>query len=298
MITVPLIKGCRGLVFYAMDLALKSGNMNSDGSLRYPDLLQNWGPSRDHGNIDLVGRIHESVAILTGNQPGGGPDYTEALVSGHYTVLSDEIAVNCEFEAGEYIPQPQNSTLNFLALEGSSNGKILLLVSNESHYPVPSGQSICLPGRFAEDYSIQTHGGYFPVSETARRRDYALSSASTNLSDIGLVLDMSGMPPVSVSLLELEPTFEGGHPGGSTFLEVQFSGGGSVNLRFKVTGIGRSTLSLYDLSGRRIETIWTGGSFPDVLEIELSPAQRPSGLYFAVLESPHYFISRKVMMFQ
>lgn len=298
MITVPLIKGCRGLVFYGMDLALKSGNMNSDGSLRYPDLLQNWGPSRDHGNIDLVGRIHESVAILTGNQPGGGPDYTEALVSGHYTVLSDEIAVNCEFEAGEYIPQPQNSTLNFLALEGGSNGRILLLVSNESHYPVPSGQSICLPGRFAEDYSIQTHGGYFPVSETARRRGSALSSASTNLSDIGLVLDMSGMPSVSVSLLELEPTFEGGHPGGSTFLEVQFSGGGSVNLRFKVTGIGRSTLSLYDLSGRRIETIWTGGSFPDVLEIELSPAQRPSGLYFAVLESPHYFISRKVMMFQ
>ncbi len=34
MVTVPLIKGCRGLVFYAMDLALKSGNLKSDGSLR------------------------------------------------------------------------------------------------------------------------------------------------------------------------------------------------------------------------------------------------------------------------
>ena len=108
---------------------------------------------------------------------------------------------------------------------------------------------------------------------------------------------MSGMPPVSVSLLELEPNFEGRYPGGSTFLEVQFSGGGSVNLRFKVTGIDRSTLSLYDLAGRKIEIIWTGRGFPGVMEIALNPAQRPSGLYFAVLESPHYFISRKVMMF-
>ncbi len=261
-------------------------------------MLQNWGPSRDHGNIDLVGRIHETVAILTGNQPGGGPDYTEALLSEHYAALSEEIAVNCELEAGEYMPQPQNSTLNFLALEGNNNGRILLLVSNDSRYPVPAGQAICLPGRFAEDYLIHTHGGFTPVSETARHRESVSSSASTIQSEIGLVLDMSGMPPVSVSLLELEPTFEGGYPGGSTFLEVQFSGGGSVNIRFKVTGIDRSTLSIYDLAGRRIEIIWTGSSFPDVMEIELSPAQRPSGLYFAVLESPHYFISRKVMMFQ
>ncbi len=298
MVTVPLIKGCRGLVFYAMDLALKSGNLKSDGSLRYPNLLQNWGPSRDHGNIDMVGRIHESIAILTGNQSGGGPNFLEALVSEHYGALSEEIAVNCELEAGGYLPQPENSTLNFLALERSDNGTILLLVSNDSHYPVSAGQAICLPGRFAEDYSVHAYGGFFPVSETAMRRESVFSRAfNNNRNDIGLVLDMSGMPPVSVSLLELEPTFEGGYPGGSTFLEVQFSGGGSVNLRFKVTGIDRSTLSLYDLTGRRIETIWTGGSFPGVMEIALSPAQRPSGLYFAVLESQNYFISRKVMLF-
>jgi hypothetical protein len=298
MVTVPLIKGCRGLVFYAMDLALKSGNLKSDGSLRYPNLLQNWGPSRDHGNIDMAGRIHESIAILTGNQPGGGPNYLDALVSESYGVLSDEIAVNCELEAEGYLPQPQNSTLNFLVLEKSDTGRILLLVSNDSHYPVSAGQAICLLDRFAEDYLIHTYGGFFPISETVRLLE-PLSSRSFNnhRSDIGLVLDMSGMPPVSVSLLELEPTFEGGYPGGSTFLEVQFSGGGSVNLRFKVTGIDRSTLSLYDLAGRRIETIWTGGSFPGVMEIALSSAQRPSGLYFAVLESQHYFISRKVMLF-
>ena len=299
MVTVPLIKGSRGLVFYAMDLALKSGNLRSDGSLRYPNLMQNWGPSRDHGNIDLVGRIHESVAILTGNQPGGGPNFLEALVSEQYGALSDEIAVNCEFEAEGYLPQPENSTLNFLALERSINGRILLLVSNDSHYQVSAGQAICLPGRFAEDYLIHTYGGFSPISETARRRGSVFSRAfNDNRSDIGLVLDMSGMPPLSVSLLELEPTFEGGYPGGSTFLEIQFSGGGSVNLRFKVTGINRSTLSLYDLAGRRIETIWTGESFPGVMEIALSPAQRPSGLYFAVLESQNYFISRKVMMFR
>ncbi|MCD4846894.1 MAG: hypothetical protein K8R76_01740 [Candidatus Aegiribacteria sp.] len=298
MVTLPLIKGCRGLVFYAMDLALKSGNLKSDGSLRYPNLLQNWGPSRDHGNIDLVGRIHESVAILTGNQPGGGPNYLEALINEQYVALSDEIAVNCELEAEGYVPQPQNSTLNFLVLEKSDNGRILLLASNDSHYPVSAGQAICLPGRFAEDYLIHTNGGFSPISETARRLGSVSSRTfSNNRSDIGLVLDMSGMPPVSVSLLELEPTFEGGYPGGSTFLEVQFSGGGSVNLRFKVTGTDRSMLSLYDLAGRRIETIWAGGSFPDVMEITLNPAQRPSGLYFAVLESQHHFISRKVMMF-
>ncbi len=298
MVTVPLIKGCRGLVFYAMDLALKSGNLKSDGSLRYPNLLQNWGPSRDHGNIDLVGRIHKSIAILTGNQPGGGPNFLEILVNERYGALSDEIAVNCELEAEGYLPQPQNSTLNFLALEKSDDGRILILVSNDSHYPVSAGQAICLPGRFAEDYLIHTYGGFSPISETVMRRGAVSSMAfNNNQSNIGLVLDMSGMPAVSVSLLELEPTFEGGHPGGSTFLEVQFSGGGSVNLRFKVTGIDRSTLSLYDLAGRRIETIWTGASFPDVMEIALSPVQRPSGLYFAVLESQHYFISRKVMMF-
>lgn len=299
MVTAPLIRGCRGLVFYSMDLALRSGNLRSDGMLRYPSLLQNWGPSRDHGNIDVCGRIHNAIAILTGNQSGGGPDFLEALVDGNYIPISDENVYNCVLESTGFTPQLQNTTLNFLAIENTRDANILLLISNDSNYPVPSGQAICFPGRFAEDYSIRTVGGFSPLPETAPASDCLCQERIyDNRGAMGLILDMSGMLPVSVSLLELEPAFSGEYPGGSTFLDVQFYGGGSVNLRFKVTGIDESMLSLYDLSGRKTETIWAGSSFPGIMEIELDPSQRPSGLYFAVLESKDYFISRKVMMFQ
>ncbi len=295
MITTPIVRGCRGLCFYALDLAAQSGNFTTDGHRTYPDLLQNWGPSRDLENIDMVGRVNDAVAILTGNQPGGGPDFPAALIDDHYSVMTEAGAVNCLIQEGGVIPQPQDTTINFLAVEDRRDGTILLMICNDSRYHVPPQSGIWFPGRFDIDYDVDVAGGFSPatvrVPLSPASSNYLLEEDDTET----LALDLTGMPPLGVSLLELEPTFDGHGPGGGTFLDV-WCYEGEAGARFKVSGISRGKLLMYDLAGRLVRRIWAGESFPGVTEIAIERENLASGIYFLLLRFGSYFITRRVTL--
>ncbi len=294
MLTVPVIKGCRGMTFYAMDLALMSGNMTIEGTLRYPNLMQNWGPSRDVGNIDVPGRIHRAVASLTGNGPAGGPDFLEAMIDTNFRVLQTAEAVNWTLDASaEMVTAPLDTTLNFIALEDQQSGAILILVSNETGSTLETGGGICFPGRFTWDYTLNVVDGFSPLHGIMPGA-YS-SQERQNIEDWTLILDFSGMPPVTVSILELQP--DGSEPQSSTFLEVR-SSGGSVWLRFKATLGVMSELFLYDLAGRKVETVWSGTGLPGVMEMTLNSNRLPSGIYFVTLVSGDFFASEKVTLLQ
>lgn len=294
--TEPVVKGCRGLVFYAMDLALQSGGIGEGGTLRYPALLQNWGPSRDQVDVDMPGRIHEAIAMLTGNLPGGGPDFLSATVDTTYTALDGDCAWNCIISGPVCTPAPEDTLLNFLALESLQDGTILVMATNESGTHVPSGRGISFPGRFSLDYQVRTMAGFEPFASYA---PVAISSRGDRTGEEDeryLVLDMGGMPPLGVSLLELVPTFEGSGPGGSTFLDVACYRG-SATVRFKAVGPVPGALRLYDISGRLVETIWSGIGLEGVQELALDTDRFPPGVYYLVLETGDFPIIDRVTLF-
>jgi hypothetical protein len=293
--TEPVVKGCRGLVFYAMDLALQSGGVGEDGSLLYPQLLQNWGPSRDTGDVDITGTIHEVIAILTGNQPGGGPDFLAATVDSSFAALDGDCAENCVLDRDGCLPAPGDTLLNFLALESRVDGTLLVMATNESREAVPAGSGLQFPGRFSLDYDVTTIAGFAPQARYASS-DLSVGLSSTAGDDGYLVLDMGGMPPLGVSLLELRPTFEGSGPGGSTFLDVACSGG-SAHVRFKTVGLGHSDLLLYDITGRLVETLWSGTGLAGVMELTLETGSRQPGVYFLMLVSEEFPMVSRVTLF-
>jgi hypothetical protein len=293
--TEPVVKGCRGLVFYSMDLALQSGGVGESGDILYPSLLQNWGPSRDTGEVDMTGRVHQVIALLTGNQPGGGPDFLAATVDPMYAVLDGDCAQNCEIGREYCVPAPGDTLLNFLAMESRDDGTILLMAANESGDAVPVGSGFQFPGRFSVDYEVTAVAGFAPQARYASA-DLSAGLSATAGAEGYLVLDMGGMPPLGTSLLELRPTFDGSGPGGSTFLDVACSGG-SARVRFKTVGPGSSELRLYDLAGRFVESLWSGTGFAGVLEFTLETGIRPPGVYFLMLVSEEFPIVSRVTLF-
>jgi len=293
--TEPVVKGCRGLVFYSADLALQSGGVGEDGAALYPPLLQNWGPSRDAEGAEVTSRIHEVVALLTGNQPGGGPDFLAAAVDPAFAPLDGSCAENCVSGPSGWLPAPDDTLLNFLALESLEDGTILVMAANESRLPVPQGGGIGFPGRYGTDYEVTPVAGFGPSPSRGGNAIDGIAAAGPG-GDGFLVLDMGGMPPLGVSLLELRPTFEGGGPGGSTFLEVACSGG-TASVRFKTVGTQETRLLLYDLCGRLVETLWSGTGFGGVMELELETGERPPGVYFLVLASDEYPLVSRVTLF-
>ncbi len=296
MVTLPVIKGCRGIVFYAMDLALMSGNMTDEGSLRYPNIMQNWGPSRDVGNIDLTGRIHRAVASLTGNGPGGGPDFLSAMIDTNFRALPLTEAFNCMINpVSGVVAVPSDTTLNFIALENQQNGTVLMLVSNESGSVLDEGRGICFPQRFSGDYTFSVVDGFSPVQRVISGSIPALDILTPADWSQKLTLDFSGMSSVTVSLLELRPALTASEPGNSAFMEVRATGG-AVWVRFNAADGEMSELVLYDLAGRKVKTIWSGVGFPGIKVLALPGNDLPSGIYFVTLISGDVFISEKVTL--
>ena len=275
-----------------MDLALMSGNRTEDQVERYPDLLQNWGPSRDVGNIDMPGRIHGAVASLSGNGPGGGPDFLSATIDPNYSALTTEEAVNCHIDqVSGIISDPADTTLNFLALENQEDGTILLLVSNESGEQLEPGRGISFPSRFNGSYSMNVVDGFIP--EQGSSSQLPLGFDTESLVSGTLTLDFSGMPPVTASLIELST--ENMEEEGQIFLQAWLSGGSSW-VRFRAPEGQPSELALYDMTGRRLSTLWTGVGQPDFTEMALQRNGLPAGLYFVTLTSEEEFLPEKVIL--
>ncbi|MCD4707261.1 MAG: hypothetical protein K8S62_05940, partial [Candidatus Sabulitectum sp.] len=162
----PIIHGCRGISFYALDMALQCGPASSGGTtplFRAPSTLLNWGPSRDcEENADIVSWVHDVVKMLTGKK--GGPDFLNALVNhSDYTVLDESEAVNALLTGTGYIPFPGDEFLNFIALQEDGGGDILLLISYDGDIDGYGAPLIVFPNEYACHYgSVECWGGWDP----------------------------------------------------------------------------------------------------------------------------------------
>lgn len=186
MTVSPVIHGCRGISFYALDLAMMAGPALPEGGgdlHRVPNLMLDWRPGIEgYESTDIVGRVHEVASILTGSS--GGPDYLSALVDhGAYTVLDNEYAMNGTPDDG----------LNFLVLEENASGDILLMVSNDRGLRLAGPSTIVFRKYRAEDYGQAVHRGGWD----------GFAPAVAEQSDPPLELDFTSMPGHSISLVSI-----------------------------------------------------------------------------------------------
>ncbi|PIE53007.1 hypothetical protein CSA37_03600 [Candidatus Fermentibacteria bacterium] len=262
MVTTPVVEGARGLVFYALDLSMMCGNGGDNGITRAPWVLQNWGPSRDTENVDMIGRIHDTVAELAGRT--GGTDYLSILVDSSWTVLSDERAVNIH---------SSDSLLNFIALESSDSDSIVIIAVNIATSETPFPKGIVLEG-LPPAFSISSWSGWKP-------------SGPVQVTEIGgesiTTIDYSGMPTLTASLVTL--TSQGSSECQGSWLRTASDALGNTRITFSLCSRESGTLEIYDLTGRPMRNLWSGEGSGTQHAITVSRGDLPSGMYFAVLRA-------------
>lgn len=333
MTVAPIVHGCRGISFYALDMALLCGPASASTSMLYraPNELLSWGPSRDsEENVDMISDIHDVTKMLTGGN--GGPDFLGALMDDvSYTILDESHAVNAEL-IGIYSFQavsPQDN-LNFIALEDNASQDILVIVSNDVPYNPDSqgAEWIWFPTYNACYYDApECWGGYgdvdcdgllqfISVSEENDRRTSPVQDAMTMVSlraaegcetdarkDIlPLVLYYGDMDPFSVSLIRIPCNLRMDEENSSSVLpEMQIARNENGEVIITINPSGYPTeysLSLYDISGRKVSALRAGHSSGEMETFVLESDQFRPGLYFAVLFSNSEIIeSQKVFLF-
>ncbi|OPX29885.1 MAG: hypothetical protein B1H09_05785 [Gemmatimonadaceae bacterium 4484_173] len=296
----PIVHGCRGISFYALDMALQGGPASSGMSspfFRAPNEFLNWGPSRDcEENADIVSSVHDVVGMLTGKD--GGPDFLNALVNhSDYDVLDATEAVNATYSGGGYIPVPQEEYLNFIALQEDFGGEILLLVSYDGDIDGCASPLIYFPNEYACDFGdVECWGGWDPTQIVCSTEQTTPTSAlvgveestrvqkddGSQLSQPRLAVYLEGMPAHTVSLLRIPADSSNdsvSEEEAQAVLQVLRSAG-SDDLQLSGE-FENCDLFLYDLSGRKVEEIeiseWEGS------EIHLNSSSYSAGMYFVVL---------------
>ena len=270
LVAAPIVAGARGFVFYALDISMMSGNGGDDGYSRAPFLLQNWGPSRDTENVDMVGVVHNAVASLTGNA-ANETDYLSALVDTTWRVM-DQNAVFNRSEA--------DTLLNFIALENSTSDTILVIAVNESTSQTPFDPGIVfadLPSSFGIVSSEGfTPGLIYPVSGSM------------------LELDYSAMDGVTASLITLASG--SGQQGSGWFLSTATSSLGITSINFSLPLQETGELVLYDLAGRKIKTLWIGTGNGFLSSADVEKGEFPAGLYFVTLTGENTISTGKCLL--
>ncbi len=265
--TAPIVAGARGLIFYALDLSMMSGNGGNDGIERAPFVFQNWGPSKDTKNTDMVDVVHSAVARLSGNT--GGTDYLSILVNPEWTPLTEN-----DF----YNSSSSDTLLNFLALQNSAKDSIIVITVNESATSYVNNSSIvCNDLPF--EYLIASSEGFEP--------NLVFSPASNSLQ-----LDFSGMPSVCASLVTLTINiYQEPHSG--SLLSTSTYSTGQTNVVFTLPEDEHGSLQLFDLYGRKISTLWSGIGSGSVMSVDITRGAVPSGLYFVRLTGLNTNLSGK-----
>jgi hypothetical protein len=263
MLTAPIVEGARGLVFYALDLAMMSGNGGIDGYSRAPFVLQNWGPSKDTENADVIGRMHYAVKQLTGRN-SGGTDYLRILVDPSWTPLDDHQAANCHCS---------EDYLNFIALSSSNRDSLVVLAVNTS-----TEQLSCSPGIYLENlgagFEITAHEGWLPTLIPVLMTPDGSSMA---------LIDYTSIPPLTASLLTI--TSKESSEGLETGLRSATHSSGQTVLTFSVEVNTRGELLLFDLAGRRTGTLWSGEGTGSTVTVRVDRGDYPAGLYMALLRT-------------
>jgi len=271
LVSVPIVAGARGLVFYALDMSMMSGNGGDDGVSRAPFVLQNWGPSRDTQNVDMVGIVHGAVASLTGNGDSD-TDYLSALVDSTWTVLDRNEAYN---------RTSADTLLNFIALRNSTSDTILVIAVNESTSETPFDPGIVF-STLPVATEIVSSEGFVPA---------LVNPAGSS----GIELDYSAMPGVAASLVTLA-TDGSGQQGSGWVLNSGTSSGGITSIMFSVPPNEVAELSIYDLAGRRIASLWQGTGNGSLVHTSLSKGVYPAGLYFVTLTGDHTLLAGKCFL--
>lgn|GEM_PF-1603231 len=274
LVTAPLVAGARGLIFYALDLAMMSGNGGDDGYSRAPFILQNWGPSRDTENVDMIGVIHGAVASLTGNV-SGGMDYIGSLVDTSWTVLDGNEVFN---------RQEADTLLNFIALANSSNDSILVIAVNEATSTSPFDPGIVFAD-LPPGFRIASSEGFLPCLV-----DKASAPGSRTLNE----LDYTGMPPLSASLITMTVTETGQCTG--WYLNTATSSAGITSVSFSLCSQEAGELAIYDLAGRKINRIWEGFGYSTPISMDVIRGGFPAGLYFVILSGEHGILAGKCIL--
>jgi hypothetical protein len=316
MTVAPIVHGCRGISFYALDMALMCG---SPGDATMPNRLLNWGPSRDgeeNGDRDMVRAVHDVVGMLTGEY--GGPDFLDALINhDDWNVMDSSNAVNAYVDQNEdLVAYPLEDKLNFIALVNSTHD-ILLIVSNDWHSePAGSGAPLIWFPYLAGDLYNQAECwggfGYEPEAGamhaperttvsidpgTDRESDFSrLSSSSSALvtthpgprSELPLVLDFSWMPPFTVSLISIAHNTESDEERGMARIEEERILGATRStdgeIRLQVSGYrGACELVVYDLTGRIVSELYDGVLSGGGMDFTIGAGELSKGLYFVTM---------------
>ncbi len=274
MVTCPVVEGARGLVFYALDIAMMCGNGGDDGISRAPWLLQNWGPSRDMENRDMIGDIHSTVSSLTGSG-SGTTDYLGTLVDTTWQILSEASVFNLD---------PADSLLNFIALQSSGSDSVILLAVNQGTSVSPFSSGIVFEN-LPVGFEITDSHGWQPAGPL-QRIDLAGNTVT--------MLDYSGIPPLSASVLTLTDINQEACQG--TWLETGTSSAGTTSLTFSLCNQENGRLFIYDITGRRVSQVWEGIGLGTPLTTVIERGRYPSGMYFAVLETEFRIVTGKCVL--
>ncbi|MCK4506600.1 MAG: hypothetical protein KAW14_13380, partial [Candidatus Aegiribacteria sp.] len=192
LMTTSIIHGCRGIHLRALDLTMRCGNgggASEVGTYRCPDLMLNWGPSVETTNPDMIARLLNVVQSLTGKNTSD-PDFMSALIDEHFAVLDTATVRNAIQNGGPWHQDTENDYLNFIALEDSVSGDILLLVVNDSS-DMLDFTYIRFPNHLKDSYTAHWVAGFECLYTPERER-------------IRLLLDFWTMPPYTASLYWFE----------------------------------------------------------------------------------------------
>ncbi|MCD4849129.1 MAG: hypothetical protein K8R76_13185 [Candidatus Aegiribacteria sp.] len=192
LMTTSLVHGSRGIHMRALNFTMMCGNGGSSapsGTYRCPPLLLNWGPSVETTNPDMLGRLHDVVQSLTGKNTSN-PDFVSALIDDNYEIL-DTADVRNAIQDGGWHQDTENDYLNFIALEDSVSGDILLLVVNDSSEDVSDFTYIRFPNRYKDSYTANWVAGFKCLYDPEGDR-------------VRLVLDFYTMLPYTASLYWFE----------------------------------------------------------------------------------------------
>jgi len=286
----PIVHGARGICFYSLGMALRSGPVGSSSTLdevRVPAVLTSWGPSPDgSGDVNMVTRVHETVATLTGSGSANAPDFTEIVTDeSQFDILDETEAYNAEDSEG-LNPQLNSTGVNFIAYEETASGDIYLIVSRDNAYNYASW--IVFPNTNSSEYgTAECFGGWNPTS--LDKQESRIASAPVLAPHPQVLLspvsyNFGSMPSYSASLLRIPyvGTCDGAQlSSGVPSMALGYLTGGCSH--FIVSNVNQSTeVNVYDLSGRAVMSVELS-SDQSSNEFTLDRSVLRTGLYFVSL---------------
>ena len=297
MAVTAILNGARGLRFYALDLALATGNgvESQTFSFASPAELVNWGPSQDEDNANMITRVHTLASEIS--------VFKALLMSGGSCALADDVVDHAYYDGG-YLPDSEpDSDVNFLALESPTTGNICVLVTNNSAYAANINRVLWFMGRLADEWELTHVGGY--QLHIAGRMDTSLREPESNAAmltastepnqacivgsrdEIPLMVSYEGMPPYSSSLCILQHRYDHDRHEGRADCIIDVCGTiGNQTLDIRINaGYRESTIDVYDITGRCIENLVVETSGNDYrYTISTGDMPYPNGQYYVVVD--------------